>query len=177
MRLAEKSAGFENGSDFHEAFGFWRDHRQTPDWFEQTHHAHCSFHGDGTGLDEIYVHEREDIYGEVFARLAKFPSLQSLARRDISAGISFEATETMPLSAESGKRKSERVISTENDETLRDEIQDRAHLRNISGGFFHSGDVFNFRKTRYGGGFDVDASAAGNVINNEGISTAVAMER
>ena len=57
--FTEKAAEFQNGFNFRETFGFGRYERQAPNWIEKIHEAHCGFYRNGTGLDEIYVHQRK----------------------------------------------------------------------------------------------------------------------
>ena len=73
-----------------------RHHRQPPDRLEQAHQRHRGLHRNRVRLDEVDLHQRQDIGAGWRARRRNRRAGRPARARVISPGISFEATEMMP---------------------------------------------------------------------------------
>ena len=71
-------------------------HRQAADRLEQPHQRHRGLHRNRIRLDEVDVHQRQELRAGSRARPAKSPRRQACASCVISPGISFDATEMTP---------------------------------------------------------------------------------
>jgi hypothetical protein len=70
--------------------------------------------------------------------------------------------------AERDEGKSDGIVAREYKEIIGDGVEDSGHLSDVSRGFLDADDVFEAGEVLYGGGFDVDASAPLNAIENNG---------
>src|SRR5262249_41295923 len=132
--MYQKAAGFEHLLDLRLAGGGRRDQRETPHRFEQAHHRHRGLHGSGAGLDEVDVHQRQELLLDfacsgVVAGEAMLRELRHLGR-DFVGDHADDAA-----SAKRAERDSDRVIATEDGELGRDFLEDGRHLADIAAGF------------------------------------------
>src|SRR5579859_6660902 len=97
----------------------------------------------------------------------KSPPSASRVNRAISAGISLDTTEITPRPP-SAINGSVMASSAQHDEFVRNRIQNRRHLRNVSGGFFDAGDILNRREPLHGRGLDIHARAPLHAVQDYG---------
>src|SRR6185312_2143498 len=168
-----------NGGSFTQAEGFeyvinlllrcvqgW-NHGQTIDRFEQAHAMHGPFYGDGIRFHKVDLHQRQIAALERAGggEIAVIGGADELRHR---AGDFVRDYGDEAASAERDERNSEGVIAREDGESFRKLMRHVRNLRDVAGGFFHARNGGDLREAREGGGFDVDAGAPLDVIDDDG---------
>ena len=127
----------------------------------------AAFTGMGFGSTKFDFHQRADTSGEFARAPAKSPASASCVSFVISAGISFETTEITPRPPSAIERQSQGIIARQHHEIVRHAIQNRRHLRDISGRFLDAHDVRRIRRQAlHRQRFDVHARASLHAVKN-----------
>ena len=160
---------FKHGANTLEIFGPGRNERQAPVGLEQSHFGHRGFDGDGIRFDEVDVHQLEIAIVEA-AGFGEIAGTRGMHKASHFRGNFVGSDGDEAVSTEGDEGKGERIVAGEDEEVCRNLAEDRAHLGDVAGSFFYADDVFDLRKTENGGGFDVDAGAALDAVEDYGES-------